>query len=85
MKLYVDGTMIGTLRTSADRSYTGFWRIGGDRLTGWNLDFWHSNSQGTTEPASSYFNGTIGDVAVYPTALSASRVAAHYAANSEGH
>jgi hypothetical protein len=27
-----------------------------------------------------YFNGRIDEVAVYPTALSAARVAAHYAA-----
>ena len=62
------------------QAYTGYWRVGGDNLNAWNLDPWGSNSQGTTQPHSFYFNGTIGDVAVYPVALSASQVAAHYAA-----
>ena len=62
------------------QAYTGYWRVGGDNLNGWNLDPWGSNSQGTTQPHSYYFNGTIADVAVYPAALSAAQVAAHYAA-----
>ena len=32
-----------------------------------------------------FFAGTIGDVAVYPSALSAAQVAAHYAANAQSH
>ena len=59
---------------------SGYWRVGGDNLNGWNLDPWGANSQGTTQPHSYYFNGTIADVAVYPAALSAAQVAAHYAA-----
>jgi WD40 repeat protein len=85
MRLYVDGRLIGTRKTGQDHSYRGYWRVGGDNLNGWNLDPWGSNSQGTTQPASYYFSGTIGDVAVYPTALSAAQVAAHYAANALGH
>ena len=86
MALYVDGALIGTATTSAaDQSYAGYWRVGGDNLNGWNLDYWHSNSQGTTEPNSYYFSATIGDVAVYPYALSAAKVAVHYAANALGH
>lgn len=80
MTFYVDGRLIGTNTTSAAQGYNGYWRVGGDNLNGWNLDPWGSNSQGTTQPHSYYFNGTIADVAVYPTALSASQVAAHYAA-----
>jgi hypothetical protein len=86
MALYVDGRLIGTATTSAaDQSYTGYWRVGGDNLNGWNLDYWHSNSQGTTEPNSYYFGGTIGAVAVYPYVLSAAKIAAHYAADALGH
>ncbi len=86
LALYVDGALIGTATTSAaDQAYTGYWRVGDDNLNGWNLDYWHSNSQGTTEPNSYYFNGTIGAVAVYPYALSAAKVAVHYAANALGH
>jgi hypothetical protein len=80
MALYVDGQLIGTNTSSSAQAYNGYWRVGGDNLNGWNLDPWGSNSQGTTQPHSYYFNGTIADVAVYPTALSAARVAAHYAA-----
>lgn len=78
--LYVDGQLIGTNSTSSAQNYSGYWRVGGDNLNAWNLDPWGSNSQGTTQPHSYYFNGTIADVAVYPTALSAAQVAAHYAA-----
>jgi hypothetical protein len=80
MALYVDGRLIGTATSSSAQDYSGYWRVGGDNLTGWNLDPWVSNSQGTTQPHSYYFNGTIADAAVYPTALSAAQVAAHYAA-----
>lgn len=80
MTLYVDGQLIGTTSTSSAQAYSGYWRVGGDNLNGWNLDPWGSNSQGTTQPASYYFNGTIADVAVYPTALTAAQISAHYAA-----
>jgi large repetitive protein len=80
MALYVDGQLIGTNSTTTAQAYTGYWRVGGDNLNAWNLDPWGSNSQGTTQPHSYWFNGTIADVAVYPVALSASQVAAHYAA-----
>ena len=80
LAFYVDGQLIGTNTSSAAQAYSGYWRVGGDNLNGWNLDPWGSNSQGTTQPASYYFNGTIADVGVYPTALSAPQVATHYAA-----
>jgi len=85
MALYVDGQLIGARSTGPALAYSGYWRVGGDNLAGWNLDPWGSNSQGTTEPNSYYFRGSIGDVAVYPRALSAARVAAHYAANALSH
>ncbi len=85
MALYVDGRLVGANSNTSVQSYTGYWRVGGDNLNGWNLDYWGSNSQGTTEPNSFYFKGTIGDVAVYPAALSATQVAAHYAANALSH
>ena len=85
MTLYVDGQLIGTNSNTTPQNYTGYWRVGGDNLGGWNLDPWGSNSQGTTQPNSYYFQGTIGDVAVYPAALTAAQVAAHYAANALSH
>jgi hypothetical protein len=80
LALYLDGQLIGTNTSSVAQAYGGYWRVGGDNLNGWNLDPWGSNSQGTTQPNSYYFNGTMADVAVYPTALSASQIGAHYAA-----
>lgn len=80
MALYVDGHLIGTTNSSSAQSYNGYWRIGGDNLNGWNLDSWGSNSQGTTQPNSYYVNATIANVAVYPNALTAAQVTAHYAA-----
>ena len=79
MTLYVDGQRIAARATGASSPYAGYWRVGGDNLNGWNLDYWGSNSQRTTEPNSYYFGGSIGDVAVYPSVLSPAQVAAHYA------
>jgi hypothetical protein len=84
MTLYVDGHLIGTNSNTSAQVFNGFWRIGGDNLNGWNLDPWGSSSQGMTQPGSYYFQGSIGDVAVYPTALSAAQVATHYAAANVG-
>jgi PKD repeat protein len=64
MVLYVDGQPVGTNGNNQAQSYTGYWRVGGDVTWG------GSDSQ--------YFAGAIDEVAVYPTALSAGQVAAHY-------
>lgn len=85
MALYVDGRLAGTNANTVAQSYSGYWRVGGDNLNGWNLDPWGSNSQGTTQPYGYYFQGTMDEVAVYPVALSAGQVAAHYAANALSH
>ena len=85
MALYVDGQLVGTNSTTSAQSYSGYWRVGGDNLNGWNLDPWGSNSQGTTQPHSYWFQGSIGDVAVYPTALTTAQITAHYAANAQSH
>ena len=85
MSLYVDGQLTGTATApSPSSTYSGYWRVGGDNLNGWSLDS-NSNSQGLTEPNTFYIAATIGDVAVYPTQLTASQVAAHYAANQLSH
>ncbi len=81
MALYVDGRLIGRNTNNVANNYTGYWRVGGDNLGGWNLDLTRHNSMGVTEPGSYYFGGTIADVAVYPYALSGRQIAAHYAAN----
>jgi hypothetical protein len=45
----------------------GWWRVGGDSTGGW-----------PAEPTNSRFTGDLDEVAVYPTALSAGRISAHY-------
>ena len=68
MTLYVDGKKVSSnpgVTTAQD--YTGYWRIGGDNLGSW-----------PNTPTSSYFSGSIGDVAIYPTALSLAQVQTHY-------
>jgi PKD repeat protein len=69
MRLYVDGNLLGSNTTTTGQAYTGYWRVGGD--TTW----------GSTSP---YLNGTIDDVSVYPTALSAQQVSTHYSAGTTG-
>lgn len=85
MALYADGRLVGTNPTTSAEDYSGYWRVGGDKLGGvWNLDP-RINSQGLTEPNSFYFPGSMDEVAVYPYAFGAKRVAAHYAANALSH
>ena len=52
MNLYVDGQPVARNPQTQAQSYTGYWRVGGD--TSWEGD-------------SSYFGGTIDEVAVYAT------------------
>jgi PKD repeat protein len=68
MKLYVDGNLVGSEATgTAGAAFSGYWRVGGDNLSGW-----------PSPPSSLYLNGTIDDVAVYSKALSAAAVTNHY-------
>ncbi|MBD2892814.1 hypothetical protein amrb99_17320 [Actinomadura sp. RB99] len=68
MRLYVDGEQVAADGgvTSA-QSYAGYWRIGGDNLSGW-----------PNRPSSDYLNGTIDEPAVYPRALTADQVSRHH-------
>ncbi|MCU1550095.1 MAG: cell surface protein [Glaciihabitans sp.] len=67
--LYVDGVLVASRSGVSDNiAFPGFWRIGGDNLAGW------PNRSGN------YLAGSIADVAIYPTALTAAVVVAHYAA-----
>jgi Concanavalin A-like lectin/glucanases superfamily len=66
MGLYVDGAPVGANPNTVAEVYDGYWRVGGDNLNGW-----------PARPTSSYFRGTIDEVAVYGHALSAAQVAGH--------
>jgi hypothetical protein len=71
--LYVDGVKVAsdTAKTFNAQVNTGYWRVGGDATSGWS-----------GAGSSPYLAGNIDNPAVYPIALSASQVAAHYAART---
>ena len=72
--LYVDGQLRATSPLyTGNRNYQGYWRVGGDNLSGW-----------PSRPTSNFFAGQIDETAVYPTVLSSSKVAAHYALRTGG-
>ncbi|RKN12141.1 LamG-like jellyroll fold domain-containing protein [Streptomyces radicis] len=72
MRLYVDGEQVAANGVvTAARSVSGYWRTGGDSLSGW-----------PNRPASDYFAGRQDATAIYPAQLSAARVAAHHDAAS---
>lgn len=74
LKLYVDGALVAQNASyTSGRNYTGFWRIGGDSLTGW-----------PNAPTSGNFAGSIDEVAVYPSVLSAGVIASHHTLGTTG-
>ncbi len=72
MALYIDGALVGSNPTVAPDAANGYWRLGGGNVTGW-----------PNAPGSSALGGTYDEVAVYPTALTAARVLAHYTASGQ--
>lgn len=74
LTLYVDGVQVDQLSgVTMAQNYEGFWRVGGDNLSGW-----------PNRPSSDYFNGLIDEPAVYPRSLTAAQVAQHFAVGSSG-
>lgn len=67
MRLYVDGRRVGSNGISGQQPYWGIWRVGGDSLNGW-----------PDQPSSSFFAGSIDDVAIYPSVVSRTDVASLY-------
>ncbi|MET0861431.1 MAG: LamG-like jellyroll fold domain-containing protein [Microbacterium sp.] len=68
MKLYVDGSLVGSNGTATNQPFTGFWRVGGGNLNSW-----------PSQPSNSYFSGSIDEAAVYSHTLTAGEIASHYA------
>jgi len=73
MVLYLDGAKVAerTDVTVGEHLALGYWRLGGDTVSGW-----------PSAPSTPYFSGELDEVAVYKRALSAADVAAHYAAGT---
>ena len=69
MALYVDDILVASSGVTSGARTTGYWRVGGDSLSGW-----------PQQPSSSFFAGTLDEVSVYDTALTAGQVDAHYRA-----
>lgn len=71
MALYIDGLPVAE-RTdvTAGQDYSGYWRIGGDNMSGW-----------PDAPSSNNFTGDLDEVAIYPKVLSAKTVLAQYTAS----
>ena len=69
LTLFVDGRQVaGRADTTGAAAYNGYWRVGGDQIgTGW-----------PSRPTGNSFAGSLDEVAVYPTALSAQAVTAHW-------
>jgi signal peptidase I len=71
-RLYVDGTLVASDSSiTSGLSTSGYWRIGYDKLSGW-----------PSQPTSAYFAGSVDNVGIYTTALSATTIRTHYQARS---
>jgi large repetitive protein len=68
--LYIDGASVGTA-TASNPTSNGNWRVGCDDTTALPMP-----------PIDNGFNGSIDDVAIYPGALSAAQVTAHWNART---
>ena len=68
MRLFLDGTRVGRIGfvTSA-RSYSGYWQLGGDSLSGW-----------PNAPTDSHYGGSLDEFAVYHRELTSAEVAEHF-------
>ena len=71
MKLFIDGSMVASnASVTKAQVYRGYWRVGGDNLGSW-----------PSAPSREAITAQIDEVAVYPVALPASRIEAHYTAS----
>lgn len=63
-RLYLDGALVASTATvTTAQAYTGYWHVGWGDDTGW-----------ANPPTSAYWPGSLGDVAVVPSQLSAAQV-----------
>ncbi|QXJ24369.1 PKD domain-containing protein [Actinomadura graeca] len=68
LKIFVDGAQkAADPAAKTAETYAGYWRVGGDNLSGW-----------PNKPTSNFLSGTLDEVAVYPRALTAAEVTRHH-------
>jgi PKD repeat protein len=71
LALFQDGALVATRpEPTAGEPYLGYWRLGGDSLVGW-----------PEAPSSVNLVGTVDEIAIYPSALSSTQVAALWQAS----
>jgi hypothetical protein len=70
MTLYLDGAKVAQGSQTKNQYFFGYWRIGGDNLTGW-----------PQTPISKFFAGSIDEAAVYDKVLPLTSVQRHYTAS----
>jgi hypothetical protein len=68
MALYVDGERLVSNSVTSSLAFDGYWRVGGDFID----PAWPG------KPTSEFWKGTLDETAVYPAALSATKVREHY-------
>jgi hypothetical protein len=74
MQLYVDGTLAGSNSNATASNYSGWWSIGNSGV---------DNSGGWPDaPASAYFNGSLAQIAIIPSQLTATQISSLYADNT---
>jgi hypothetical protein len=72
--LYVDNQAVVSSAMTSTSNYTGYWHLGwGDEATGW----------GANAPANAYWPGTLDNVAIVPSQLSAAQVSNLYSQTTD--
>jgi hypothetical protein len=72
--LYVDGRLVASDPSAGPpESYLGYWRVGGEDLTGW-----------PDSSTSNYFAGTVSDASVFDAPLSAYQILLQYLVSPAG-
>ena len=73
LTLYVDGSSVATnASATAGQNYVGYWTIGFTYAPGW-----------PSAPSSDYLNGSLAEVSVFPSSLSAGQVTTLYGGGAE--
>lgn len=69
MQLFVDGDKVASdASTTNGQAYQGYWRVGGDSIGGW-----------PNAPSSAYLEGSVDEVAIYPSVLTTQQITRHRA------
>jgi hypothetical protein len=81
--LYIDGSLVASNSNNAGETSTGFWRAGCGNLAGWSSGWTGPNApSASSSTAVNYpFQGSLDELAVINSALTASQVSSLYSAH----